>query len=128
MTLPDKLSSYFYVFLTVVFTVYGQIVNKWQVNAAGTLPTNTVDKLWFLFRFLLNPWVISAFVGAFFASLAWLVAMTKLPLSYAYPVFISSTFLLVVLSSSIFFKETLTLPRIIGMGLTMAGIIIGSRE
>lgn len=127
MMLSAKVSSYFYVFLTVVFTVYGQIINKWQVNAAGAFPTNTVDKLWFIFRLLLNPWVISSFIGAFFASLAWIAAMAKLPLSYAYPVFISSTFVLVVLLSSIFFKESLTLPRIIGMGLIMAGIIIGSQ-
>jgi len=126
--LLDKFSSYSYVFLTVALTVYGQIVNKWQVNAAGAFPTNPVDKLWFLFRLLLNPWVISAFASAFFGGLAWMAALTKLPLTYAYPVFISSTFVLVVLLSSIFFKEALTLPRIIGMGLIMAGIIIGSQE
>ena len=123
-----KFSSYFYVFLTVVLTVYAQIINKWQIIAAGTFPANAVDKLWFLFRLLLNPWVMSAFVGAFFASLAWMAAMTKLPLSYAYPIFISSTFVLIVLSSLILFKETLTLPKIIGMGLIMAGIVIGSQE
>ena len=126
--LLDKFSSYSYIYLTVLLTVYGQIVNKWQVVIVGTFPANTVDKLWFLFRFLLNPWVMSTFLSTFFAGLAWITAMTKLPLSHAYPVFISSTFVLVVLLSSILFKEALTLPKIISMGLILAGIIIGSQE
>lgn len=124
----DKFSGYSYVFLTVVLTVYGQIVNKWQVNAAGAFPTNLGDKFWFLFRLLLNPWVLSTFAVTFFAGLAWMTAMTKLPLSHAYPILIGLSFALVMLSSLIFFKEALTPPKIIGMGLIMAGIIIGSQE
>src|SRR6185437_10390217 len=39
--------SYFLVVLTIAFTVYGQIVIKWQVLQAGALPLNS-GKLWFV--------------------------------------------------------------------------------
>jgi len=109
--MPDNLSSYFYVFLTIAFTVYNQIVSKWQVTAAGTFPTNTIDKLWFLFRLLLNPWIVSTFAGVFLAGLAWMAAMTQLPLSNAYPIFVSFTFVFVVLLSSFFLRRHSRYPR-----------------
>ncbi len=53
--------SYFYFFLTIAFTVYSQIVLKWQVIGAGEFPATAWDKILFLTRLALNPWVISDF-------------------------------------------------------------------
>ena len=33
--------NYVYVFLTILLTVYGQIIIKWQVTKAGGAPINT---------------------------------------------------------------------------------------
>ena len=118
--------SYFYIFLTIAFTVYGQIVLKWQVIGVGQLPHNLSDKIFFLARLLLNPWVFSGFFAAFLASLAWMATMTKLDLSQAYP-FMSLNFVLVIILSSVFFHEAITTPKIIGLGLIILGIIVGSR-
>lgn len=118
--------SYLYVFLTVIFTVYGQIVIKWQVNNAGSLPVDAYDKLCFLFSLLLNPWVFSALFAAFLASMTWMAAMTKLPLSHAYP-FTSFAFVLVLVLSSVFFHEPLTVPKIFGLLLVVGGLIVGSQ-
>ncbi|HET7062563.1 MAG TPA: EamA family transporter [Nitrosospira sp.] len=118
--------SYFYIFLTIAFTVYGQIVLKWQVIDAGHFPENTLDKVLFLVRLVLNPWVISGFLAAFAASLTWMVAMTKLELSHAYP-FMSLNFVFVIILSYLLFQETITTPKILGLGLIILGIIVGSR-
>ena len=118
--------SYFYIFLTIAFTVYGQIVLKWQVIGAGAFPQHSSEKIFFLGRLLLNPWVMSGFLAAFLASLAWMAAMTKLDLSHAYP-FISLTFVLVIILSGVFFHEAITTPKIIGLGLIVLGIVVGSR-
>ncbi len=118
--------SFVYIVLTILLTVYGQIVVKWQVNLAGTFPEGITDKLVFLLRLLLNPWVMSSFLAAFLASLAWMAAMTKLPLSFAYP-FMSLSFVLVMIFSFIFFYEPITLPKAVGIGLIITGLIIGSQ-
>ncbi len=117
---------YIYIFLTIILTVYGQIVIKWQVNSAGAFPQSASDKVIFLLRLLLNPWVISSFLAAFVASLTWMAAMTKFALSFAYP-FMSLAFVLVMVLSAIFFFEPITIPKALGMGLIVAGIIIGSQ-
>lgn len=118
--------SYIYIFLTIILTVYGQIVIKWQVLNAGDLPSNVTDKVWFLVYLLLNPWVISAFLAAFLASVSWMAAMTKLQLSHAYP-FVSLSFVLVLTFSGIFLHEAVTVPKVIGMLLIVLGIIVGSQ-
>lgn len=118
--------NYFYIFLTIVFTVYGQLVLKWQVGKAGALPVDFVDKIWFLFRLLLNGWVVSGFAAAFLASLAWMAAMTKFDLSHAYP-FMSVAFVLVLALSVVFFHEPLNLQKVAGMVLIVAGIVVGSQ-
>lgn len=122
-----NLVSFIYIILTILLTVYGQIVIKWQVNNAGEFPAATVDKLLFILRLLLNPWVISSFAAAFLASLTWMAALTKFPLSFAYP-FMSLAFVLVMILSAIFFYEPITIAKAVGMGLIVAGIIIGSQR
>jgi len=118
--------NHLYILLTILFTVYGQIVIKWQVQLAGSFPQDNIEKLQYLTKLLLNPWVISGFACAFLAALSWMAAMTKFDLSYAYP-FMSLAFVLVLILSNIFFKEPITIAKSIGMGFIVLGIIFGSR-
>jgi multidrug transporter EmrE-like cation transporter len=118
--------NYLYIALTIIFTVYGQVIIKWQAGLAGALPEGGGDKLLFLLRLILNPWVMSGFFVAFFASLTWMAAMTKFPLSHAYP-FMSLAFVLVMFLSALFFQEPLSWPKVVGMALIVAGIGIGSQ-
>ncbi|MDG2992410.1 EamA family transporter [Candidatus Synechococcus calcipolaris G9] len=102
------------------------MIIKWQVSLAGPLPQQTAEKLLHLAYLLLNPWIISGFAAAFLAALSWMAAMTKFPLSYAYP-FMSFAFVLVLFLSAVFFKEPITLPKMLGMAAIVFGIVVGSR-
>ena len=118
--------SYFYILCTILLTVYGQLVIKWQVLKAGTFPAASTEKIWFLLHLMVNPWVISAFLAALFASVTWMAAMTKLQLSHAYP-FMSLAFILVILFSALLFDEPITTAKIIGVALVMLGLAVGSQ-
>ena len=119
--------GYFYIFGTIFFTVYGQIVLKWRMNGMGSLPEGTGDKVIFLIKVLFDPWVFSGFFSAFIASFFWMAAMTKFDISYAYP-FMSSAFVLVFLLSVILFNEAITWNKVIGLLLIVAGIVVTSRS
>ena len=118
--------SYIYIALTILLTVFGQIAIKMQVLQAGAMPEATGDKLLFLMRLLLNPWIISAFAAAFLASISWMGAMTKFPLSYAYP-FMSLNFVIVLLLGAWLFNEPLSMTRIIGVCLICLGTIVAAQ-
>lgn len=125
MTSP-KLLGYLFILGTILFTVYGQIVTKWQVGQLGPLPADLDGRVRFFVSVLFNPWVISSLMAAFLAFLCWVGAMTKFELSYAYP-FTSASFALVLLLSSVLFRETITTGKLAGLVLIIAGIIVASR-
>lgn len=116
--------SYLLVLLTILFTVYGQIAIKWQVLQAGPLPHDNGEKVLFVLRLLLNPWIISALFAAFLAAVCWIGAMTKLELSKAYP-FMALNFILVTLFANLFFSEPVTWPKIAALALIVAGLMVG---
>ncbi|WP_225892413.1 EamA family transporter [Nostoc sphaeroides] len=112
--------------MTILLTVYGQLVIKWQVNLAGSLPLELKDKVWFVVHLLMNPWIISGFASAFLAAIFWIGAMSNFPISYAYP-FMSLAFVIVLILSNVFFKEPITFGKSIGMSFIILGIILGSK-
>jgi multidrug transporter EmrE-like cation transporter len=125
-TTDGTVAGFAYVLGSVLFTVYGQLVVKWRVAKAGTLPGTLSEKISFLVQLLLNPWIMSGIAAGFFALLCWMAAMTKLELSFAYP-FMSLAFVLVLIFSALLFHETVTAPKILGMLLIIVGIIVTSR-
>lgn len=118
--------NYLYIVLTIALTVFGQIAIKMQVAQAGALPEAGADKLQFLLRLLLNPWIIAAFAAAFAASISWMGAMTKFQLSHAYP-FMSLNFVIVLLLSNWLFQEALSPARLIGVALICVGTVVASQ-
>lgn len=119
--------NYIYIALTIAFTVFGQLAIKSQVAAAGALPAGGTDKLAFLFRLLLNPMIIAAFAAAFLASICWMGAMTKFPLSQAYP-FMALNFVIVLAMSAWLFNEPISMMRWLGIALICIGTVIAAQE
>ena len=63
---------------------------------------------------LTRPLVLSGFISAVLASVAWIGAISKFELSYAYP-FMSLSFVLVVVLSLFFFGENINWFKIVGL-------------
>lgn len=115
--------GYLYVALTVLFTVYGQLVLKWQIGSAGVVLDGVEAKIIFLLKALSNLWILSGLASAFVASLFWILALTKLPLSSAYP-FTAMGFVLVSLFSVTVLGETLGPWKALGTTLVVVGILV----
>lgn len=119
--------SYFFVLCTISLTVYSQLAIKWGMVKAGRIPENLEEKIWFMVSQFLNPWILSSLISAFLALITWMIVLTKLELSHAYP-FMSLAFVLVLFFSHALFNEVLTAPKIIGVLFIIIGIAIGSRD
>jgi multidrug transporter EmrE-like cation transporter len=122
----ETIAGFAYVLGSVLFTVYGQIIVKWQVGKAGALPASFSERIPFFLGLIFNPWIMSGIFAGFCALLCWLAAMTKFELSYAYP-FMSLAFVFVLVLSAVLFHEPLTVAKIMGVLLIIAGIVVGSR-
>lgn len=117
------MNPYAYIFGTLFFTVYGQIILKWRLNQLGSLPAALKDKALFLLKAILDPYIFSGFVSAFLASICWMAAMSVFEITKAYP-FMSLAPAMVFLVGITFLGEAFTVGKIIGLILIIAGTIV----
>lgn len=118
--------GYLYIFLTILFTVYGQVILKWRISNLNWSLTTTegVGQMIVSYvKFLFDPLIFSGFVSAFIASIFWMLAMTKFELTYAYP-FMSLSPALVFVIGILVLGETFTIGKILGLLLIMIGILV----
>lgn len=122
----SRLVDYLYIFATIGFTVYGQLILKWRIAKFGSMPSDFFEKFKFLISLLFDPAIFSGFFAAFLASLAWMAAMTKFDLSHAYP-FMSLNFVVVLLLSGWLLSEPVTLQKTLGIALIVLGTVVAAR-
>lgn len=108
---------------TICFTSVAQLVLKWQMAKIGPPDESIYDVARWLIRVLLNPWILSVFAGAFLAAISWFFAVSRVPLSYAYP-FVALTFPIVVIGSGFLFDEPVRWTTLLGTGFIVAGLVI----
>lgn len=118
--------SWFMVAMTILLTCYGQIIIKWQVVTFKASTSGLLSRLPPLVQLLFQPWIISAFIAAFGASLCWILAVSKLELSKAYP-FMALNFLIVCLVAVPLFGESFSPAKAFGLLTVVAGLVIMSQ-
>jgi len=120
--------KYLYIFATLFFTVYGQIILKWRIGNLQWHPKT--DTIWLAvtdyLKFLFDPFIFSGFVSAFIASVFWMLAMTKFEITQAYP-FMSLAPAIVFLIGVWLLNETFTWGKVIGLVLIIIGTIVTVR-
>jgi len=117
--------GYLYILGSILSTVAGQLLIKWQLDKRGPAPLDLNGKVFFYLHILISPWVLCAMLFGFLAFFFWLLTLSKFELSYAYP-FMSLTFVLTFVLSVLIFHDTVTPAKVIGLACIIAGLIIGS--
>ena len=80
-----------------------------------------------LLNMVLNPVIIAGVLCFGLALAAYNYVLIKTDLSVAYPIMTSLGFVIVVLVSWLFLKETITLIQLSGLGLIIAGVWMVAR-
>ncbi len=117
------LYAHFFALASPLMAAVSQLIIKWQVNLAGPMPESLPEKFSYILELLLRPWVIIAMATTFFSGIAWILAMTRLDLSYAYP-YVALPFILVPATAAWLFQESLNGAQAVGILLIISGIII----
>ena len=116
---------YIYIFATLFFTVYGQMILKWRIMKLNwSMPsTGLWDMVVSYTKFLLDPFILSGFISAFVASVFWSMAMTKFEITQAYP-FMSLAPAIVFLLGVWLLNEQFTWGKVIGLVLIIVGVVV----
>lgn len=120
--------GYFYIFSTLFFTVYGQMILKWRLTALSfKIPqTGFRDVIISMVSLFLDPFILSGFASAFIASIFWMAAMTKFEITEAYP-FMSLAPAIVFLLGVLILGETYTSGKLIGLIIITIGIFVTAK-
>ncbi|ACA46166.1 transporter [Clostridium botulinum] len=116
-----------YLILTSVFLgALGQILVKYgAVNL--TLNFSPAHLLPSIVSILKNMPVMAGIISYGVSFLLWIKVLSKVELSYAYPM-VSLGYVLVMIFSYFFFKENITPIRILGVAFIMIGVILVARS
>lgn len=118
----NLMKDYILLFFNVLLTVVGQMLLKKGVLTVGRINSfrELISKLT---EVIFNPYVMGGISIYGFTTFVWLVILSRVKLSIAYPM-LSLGYVLVIPFSWLVFKETIPMARIIGAILICIGIYL----
>jgi multidrug transporter EmrE-like cation transporter len=72
---------------------------------------------------VLTPPIFLGFICFGVSSVLWLAVISRWPLSYAYPL-VAAGYVIAMIYGTVFLHEIITLPKLMGCGLILAGIFV----
>ncbi len=113
------------ILVAIVLGSFGQVFMKKGMMTFGSVTLTTIWSQ--LVRILTIPYVLMGFAFFGVSAILWLVVVSRNDLSYAYPM-VSLGYVLVLLASAFFFKENISLVRVLGVALICAGVCLVSKS
>ncbi len=124
----DVLRSLLLVAISIVSSVSGQVFLKVGMSQIGFLDSqHMAAPLQVFSRVLTNPMVIIGLACYGLGAAAWLLVLSRLDLSYAYP-FLAANFVLITVASRVLLGETVPLMRWFGVAVICLGVLMVSRS
>jgi multidrug transporter EmrE-like cation transporter len=117
------------VLLTAGLTMIANLMIRAGIDHAGGVAASGVMELVMaVFKLFLQPLFAIGFVIYFLGSVVWFRVVATEPLSVAYPVLVSLTFSLVTAGAVILFHEALSVRKVLGLIVILAGIVVISMD
>ena len=112
------------VIISAILTVAANLMLRAGVNKAGGFPAHLQSSFSAIIKLIAQPlFDLGVFLYAL-ASLIWFHVISTESLSFAYPLWVSLTFVFVTLGAIFIFHETLNMTKLVGIIIILIGIII----
>jgi multidrug transporter EmrE-like cation transporter len=117
------MSTLWLIALSIAAGVAGQTLLKLGASQPGDAGIAAFNPLAIVLMIFKSPWMMGGMLLYGVGALSWIMVLSRLDLSYAYP-FLALNFVLVALVSRMVLGESIPLMRWVGIGLICAGIIV----
>ena len=112
------------ILLAILIAVGGQFSLKYGVGQVGRIDGAAIaNPLQLLTRVALNKYVILGLMLYGMGAAVWIVVLSRVPLSFAYPM-LGLSYVAVVLVSALFLQESVSLTRWAGVVLIVVGVAL----
>ena len=112
---------------TILLTAYSQLIVKWRVTVLASAAGDSAGAAARAARYLVDPYIISAFVFSLLSAVAWLYVAEKYPVSIAFPTYVGVLFAIVTVGSAFLLKETVSAQHLAGLALILVGVVVVSQ-
>jgi len=119
------MNAMFLLALAIILGILGQICLKFGANFFKTIDLSSLSASSLLPLFT-NPYVVFGVIAYMSSAVFWILTLTKVELSFAYPL-ISVSYVVVSLLSAVLFNEKITVMRWLGIILIALGAFFISR-
>ena len=110
---------------TVILNSFGALAIKYKINQFGPVEFTPLSKLFSYFLTLLSsPLIIAGVFSIFGSAFLWMIALSRMDISLAYPVSVGLNFLIVISLGVILYSEPLNSSKIIAIGLILFSIVL----
>jgi len=116
-----------YILVSVLMGAAGQVLLKRGMSSMGPLTLDVSQLGRIIWSIGTNPFVIGGLAVYVTSTLFWLIALSRVDLSYAYP-FVSLSYILMLVASWQLFSENISLLRLIGSFIVILGVLLISRS
>ena len=115
------------ILISISIAVGGQILLKIGLNRIGSIVVNNISSLGHLFLGVIkSPMVLIGLFMYVISAAIWLVVISAVDLSFAYP-FIGLTYVLILIVSKFILKEDVNPIRWAGAAIITIGVVVISR-
>ena len=114
------------ILMCVALGVGGQLLLKYGMSSSGDQVDEVREVIPRLLKAAMNPVVITGFLLYGLSAALWLILLTRVDLSFAYPM-LSLGYVLVVFLSRALFNEQVTFMRFLGTLVVCFGVFLISR-
>ncbi len=111
------------VLLSAGLQVAGTLLLRGGVDRAGGFAESLAEVPQGLIRLASQPMFDVGFVLYGLAALVWFRVLSTQPLSLAYPVLVSLTFIFVTVGATALFQEPMTARKLVGLAVILIGIL-----
>ena len=114
-------------FTSIVLAASGQILLKKGMMEVGMFSGTSGTMMSYYFRAFTNPYVFFGFCFFLVSVFSWLLVLSRLPLSLAYPC-VAFGYVIVTIASKFIFHETISVIRWLGIAVICLGVFLISRS
>ncbi|CAM4423147.1 MAG: putative 4-amino-4-deoxy-L-arabinose-phosphoundecaprenol flippase subunit ArnF [Legionellaceae bacterium] len=121
------MTTFSLILLAVCINTAAQILLKQGMNHIGFFAFSLANWFHILTKIIFNPFILaglSCYVGSVFI---WLLVLSRVPVSYAYPM-TSLGYITTAVIAVLLFNETLTLTRVMGILIIILGVYLISKK
>jgi len=111
------------IFTPIIIGVFGQVMLKIGMMQIGKYSLLQKGIILQYLKIIFNPYVFFGLTAYFISTLFWLYLISRVPLSFAYPM-LSLSYIIITVIAVVLFKEQINLYNWLGIGVIMLGLIL----